>query len=67
MPVIFLLSLVLAGCGVADVGSSAATAAKLKADQVKQGQETAAQVTQKLEAANQAAAQRAGEEADKTR
>lgn len=47
------LWLVLAACGVADVGLSAATTAKLQAEQARQAKETAAQIVQKLEASNQ--------------
>lgn len=56
---VILLALSLAACGVADVGTSAATAAKLQAEQAKQVQDTAAQLTQKLDAANKAIEQRA--------
>lgn len=50
-----IASLFLAACGMADVGTSAATAGKMKAEQVKQGQETINQMNQKLESAGQAA------------
>jgi NifU-like protein involved in Fe-S cluster formation len=58
-----LLPLILAGCG-ADVASTAATEAELKAQEVKQAEKTKEQVLQKLDAASQAEQKRL-EDADK--
>ncbi len=52
-----VLVLLLAGCG-ADVATTAATEAALKAKEVEQAQKTKEQVVQKLDAANQEAQQR---------
>lgn len=57
------ISILLAGCG-ADVASSAATAAALKAKEVEQAKKTEQQVVQKIDAANLEAQQRL-EDADK--
>lgn len=54
---IFLLALVLAGCGVETAGT-AATVATLKAQEVKQGQETREQVVKQLDVMNKQAEQR---------
>ncbi|NML25223.1 hypothetical protein [Zoogloea dura] len=48
----------LAGCGLGDAGSSAATAAKLKAHEAEQAQATRARIETQLDAANQQAEQR---------
>lgn len=48
------ISLPLAACGVADVGVTAATTAKIQAEQAKQGQQTLDKVKTDLEAAGQA-------------
>ena len=53
----FLLALVLAGCGVETAGT-AATVATLKAQEVKQGQETKAQVVKQLDDMNKQGEQR---------
>jgi hypothetical protein len=56
--------LLMAGCGLAEVGASAATQGASAAEQAKQGKELEAKVQQKLDQANQAAAdQRANAEA----
>ena len=56
--------LLMAGCGLAEVGASAATQGATAAEQAKQGKELEAKVQQKLDQANQAAAdQRANAEA----
>jgi hypothetical protein len=56
--------LLLTGCGLAEVGASAATQGASAAEQAKQGKEMEAKVQQKLDEANQAAAdQRARAEA----
>jgi cell division protein FtsX len=56
--------LLLAGCGLAEVGASAATQGASAAEQAKQAKETEARFQQKLDQANQAAAeQRAKAEA----
>jgi hypothetical protein len=52
-----LLAIGLCGCGV-DTAGTAATVAGMKAQEVKQAQETKAQVLQQVDAANQAAEQR---------
>lgn len=57
-------ALLSAGCGVAEVGASAATNAASAAEQAKQGKEMEARVQQRLDEAQQAAAdQRAAAEA----
>lgn len=48
----------LAGCGLGDAGSSAATAAKLKAQEAEQARTTKAAIEAQLDAANQQAEQR---------
>lgn len=48
----------LTGCGLGDAGSSAATAAKLKAHEAEQAQATKARIETQLDAANQQAEQR---------
>jgi hypothetical protein len=53
----FLLALVLAGCGVETAGT-ASTVATLKAQEVKQGQETREQVVKQLDDMNKQAEQR---------
>jgi hypothetical protein len=53
------LVMVLAACGVADVGTTAATAAKLKADEAKQAEEMKNKVTADIAAAVNAEQQRA--------
>jgi hypothetical protein len=56
--------LLMTGCGLAEVGASAATEGAAAAEQAKQGKELEAKVQQKLDQANQAAAdQRAKAEA----
>ena len=49
-----ILTLVLAGCGVADVGVATATNAKLQAEQAKQAKEQMDKMKQDLEAAAKA-------------
>ncbi len=58
LPTILLASLALSACGVADVGLGAATAAKMKADETKQAQETLDKVKTDLDAAGKAEQQR---------
>jgi hypothetical protein len=53
----FLLTLVLAGCGVETAGT-AATVATLKAQEAKQGQETREQAVKQLDVMNKQAEQR---------
>ena len=62
-----LLPFCLMACGVADVGTAAATSAKLQAEQLKQGKETMDRVKQDLDAATKAQAAQAAQmaEADK--
>ena len=56
--------LLMTGCGLAEVGASAAVQGASAAEQAKQGKELEAKVQQKLDQANQAAAdQRAKAEA----
>ncbi len=50
-----LFAVPLAGCGLADVGASAATQGASAADQVKQGKEIEAKVEKQVEDAQQAA------------
>ncbi len=50
-------ALLLAGCGLAEVGASAATQGASAAEQAKQAKETEAKFQQKLDQANQAAAE----------
>lgn len=50
--------MVLAACGVADVGTTAATTAKLKADEAKQAEEMKNKVTADIAAAANAEQQR---------
>jgi len=59
MRIVLILSLLLtlSACG-ADVATSAATAAKLKAQEVKQAQETKAHLTKQINAAMAAGQQR---------
>ena len=59
------LALLLAGCGLAEVGAAGATAATSAAQQAKQGKETEARVQQQVDAAMQqdAANRKAAEEA----
>ena len=61
------LLLMLAACGVADVGVGAASTAKLQAEQALQAKETAAQIVQKLEAGNLATERRLAEMNDEKR
>ncbi len=59
------LVLSLSGCGVAETGAVAASAATTKAQEVRQGLETEKRVRQQLDiAAQQAAEQRKAAEAD---
>lgn len=51
-------SLLLCACGLGDVGSSAATAAKLKAQEAEQAKAPQVQITNQLDAAQQQAEQR---------
>lgn len=60
------LALTLAACG-ADVATATATTAKLQAEQAKQAKETAAQLTQKLDANIKAGEQRSAEAAEEKR
>ena len=57
---IVLLSLVLtlAGCGVAETGAAAATAAATKAEEARQGLKTEARVREQVDAAMKQAADR---------
>lgn len=48
----------LTGCGLGDAGGSAATAAKLKAQEAEQARTTKAAIEAQLDAANQQAEQR---------
>ena len=50
--------LLLCACGLGDVGSSAATAAKLKAQEAEQAKAAQVQITNQLDAAQQQAEQR---------
>lgn len=50
--------LLLTACGVADVGLTAASTAKMQAEQIKQGKETIEQVKADLDAAEKTAEQR---------
>lgn len=45
-----LLCFFLTACGLADTASTSATAAKLKADEIRQGKEMAEKLQQQLEA-----------------
>ena len=66
---ILILSLAPVACGV-DVAVSTATTAKLQAEQAKQAKqarESAAQITQQLEASSQAMAQRTAEMSEEKR
>ena len=65
-PLILALSLMLTACG-ADVATATATTAKLQADQAKQAKETAAQLTQKLDANIKAGEQRSADSAEEKR
>ncbi|MGE5385287.1 MAG: hypothetical protein ACM3SV_05280 [Betaproteobacteria bacterium] len=58
------LALLVPACGVADVGTAAATNAKLSAEQARQGKEAADKVKRDLEAAAQDS-QRRMEEAER--
>jgi outer membrane lipopolysaccharide assembly protein LptE/RlpB len=60
------LALILTACGV-DVATATATTAKLQAEQAKQAQETAARITQQLDANTKALAQRTADMADDKR
>lgn len=53
-----LFALLLAACGVADVGTSAATAAKLKAQEAEQANAAKAQIESQIDAAQKQAEQR---------
>lgn len=59
MRFVILISAVLAGCGVSDVATTAATAGKLQADQAKQGKEAMDKVQTDLSAAMKAGEERA--------
>ena len=48
--------LLLAGCGLADVGAAGATAATSRAEEVEQAKQTEARIQQQIDAANQQAA-----------
>jgi hypothetical protein len=62
--VLFALVVSLAGCGVAETGAAAATAATAKAEEVRQGLRTEARVREQVDAAaKQAADQRKAAEA----
>lgn len=63
---ILILSLAPVACGV-DVAVSTATTAKLQAEQAKQARESAAQITQQLEASSKAMAQRNAEMSEEKR
>ena len=54
----FAAAVLLTACGLADTGSSAATAAKLKAQEAEQARAAQAQIESQLEAAQQQAGQR---------
>ena len=58
MKTLLILAASLAGCGVADVGTTAVTAAKLHTQQAQEAQQTMDAVKAKLEAAQQAEEQR---------
>lgn len=60
------LALTLAACG-ADVATATATTAKLQAEQARQAKETAAQLTQKLDANIKAGEQRSAEAVEEKR
>lgn len=60
------LPLILTACG-ADVATATATTAKLQAEQAKQAQETAARITQQLDANTKALEQRTADMADDKR
>jgi hypothetical protein len=60
------LMLTLAACG-ADVATATATTAKRQAEQAKQAKETAAQLTQKLDANIKAGEQRSAEPVEEKR
>lgn len=60
------LALTLAACG-ADVATATATTAKLQAEQAKQAKETAAQLTQKLDANIKAGEQRSADVTEEKR
>lgn len=53
-----LFVLILGGCGIADVATSAATSAKLQAEQAKQGKETVNKMKADMNAATKAEEQR---------
>jgi len=60
------LCLTLAACG-ADVATATATTAKLQAEQAKQAKETAAQLSQKLDASIRAGEQRTADSTEERR
>lgn len=64
--ILVAICLALAACG-ADVATATATTAKLQAEQAKQAKETAAQLTQKLDASIKAGEQRMAESAEEKR
>lgn len=64
--ILVALCLTLAACG-ADVATATATTAKLQAEQAKQAKETAAQLTQKLDANIKAGEQRTADSAEEKR
>jgi len=56
--VLLTLVLTLAGCGVAETGAAAATAASTKAEEARQGLKTEARVREQVDAAMKQAADR---------
>jgi hypothetical protein len=64
--IVAALCLSLTACG-ADVAVATATTAKLQAEQAKQAKETAAQLTQKLDASIKAGEQRSADAAEEKR
>lgn len=57
--VALLLAMSLTACGVADVGTTAATQAKLQTDQAKQGQQLEERINSQVSAATATAEQQA--------
>ncbi|HUI61616.1 MAG TPA: hypothetical protein VLX90_15415 [Steroidobacteraceae bacterium] len=55
--VVLCAGALLAGCGVADTGAAAVTAAGSKAQEIREGQQAEARVREQLDTANQQAAQ----------
>lgn len=64
--ILFALCLTLAACG-ADVATATATTAKLQAEQAKQAKETAARLTQQLDANIRAGEQRTADSTEEKR